>query len=90
MNQNLDEKWKKLKHVLDNHEEFPLKYCFKFIVKAEQIDALTALFEDQEVEIRDSKNGNYKSCTFTLVMEDSDSIVEMYKRASEIEGLITL
>ena len=85
-----EEKWKKLKHLLDNHEEFPLKYYFKFIVKAESIDELNELFSGEETDIKDSKNGNYKSFTLTKTVESSDEVIEIYKKTQGIEGLISL
>ena len=84
----LPEKWQKIKDRLDQSENFPLKYCFKFILRAEHLDELLSLFEN--LEIRESKNGTYKSCSLHLLVEDSEAVIAVYRRVEHIPGIITL
>jgi putative lipoic acid-binding regulatory protein len=37
-----------------------------------------------------STQGNYVSVTFQMMMHSSESVIEVYERASAVEGLISL
>jgi hypothetical protein len=87
----LDE-FDKLKEQLEL-QEWPGVYMFKFIVPntPEKIALVSALFEESvDLRLQPSKTGKYVSVGAKELMLDVDSIIEKYKKASLIEGLIAL
>ena len=73
--------------------EWPNVYFFKFIVPSdsEKIARITGLFEDHtEMTLHPSKQGKYTSVSLKVVMLDVDSIIKIYEKASEINGVISL
>lgn len=88
---NTEEDEGKFRELLETEYNWPANYTFKFIVPASQLNAVKQLFEaDCDLKIKDSSGGKYKSVTIVGLMLDADSIIEIYKRASAIEGIISL
>jgi putative lipoic acid-binding regulatory protein len=88
----MDETLEKLKVQLDLLE-WPNVYLFKFIVpnQPEQIAQVTALFDQaSDLVMHPSSTGKYMSISVRELMLDVDSILEKYKKASLIEGIISL
>lgn len=83
----------KLYEVLSN-ETWPQVYYFKFIVKAENhlIARVQSLFDAQvaNISMRRSAKGNYITISAKEMMLTAESVVERYRKASEIEGIISL
>lgn len=72
---------------------WPMVYMFKFIVPAQnrQIAQVESLFSPEaEVYQNESRGGKYISITAREVMLSADHVVEVYKKASSIEGLMAL
>jgi putative lipoic acid-binding regulatory protein len=87
----MDQEWlNSFKDKLDEHHAWPSIYIFKFIVPAGKQDEVKKLFPFHDTTEKLSKNGNYVSVTVQLMMTSSDAVVEIYVKASEIEGLIAL
>jgi hypothetical protein len=87
-----DDTYSKLKEQLDL-QEWPDVYFFKFIVpnNAEQVAKVSALFDNaNDLKLQPSKTGKYISVGAKELMLDVDSIIEKYKKAAKIEGLISL
>ncbi len=84
----------RVKKALDQTHEWPSIFMFKFIVPSdnEKIAEVESLFNSNTAEIRmnESRNGKYTSVTAREVMTDSISVLDIYKKASKIEGLIAL
>ena len=78
------------KEKLESEYSFPALYMFKFIVPITQLDKVAVLFEKHDYQTRPSKKGSYVSMTAQMMMESSDKIIEVYKKASLIEGIISL
>ncbi|MFT7031525.1 MAG: putative lipoic acid-binding regulatory protein [Cyclobacteriaceae bacterium] len=78
------------KEKLENEYSFPTLYIFKFIVPKTQVGELSALFEKHDYKTRPSKKGSYISITAQMMVESSDKIIEIYKKASTIKGIISL
>ena len=78
------------KEKLEIEYSFPALYKFKFIVPKTQVDIVAALFEKHDYQMRPSKKGSYVSLTSQMMVESSDKIIEVYKKASTIEGIISL
>ena len=73
--------------------DFPNVYFFKFIVPNEEglITRVKKLFDKgSEVELKASSTGKFVSVSRKQVMLSADDIIEVYKQASEIEGIIAL
>jgi len=88
----MDETLEKLKVQLELLE-WPDVYLFKFIVpnQPEQIAQATALFDQSsDIVMHPSSTGKYMSISVRELMLNVDSILEKYKKASLIEGIISL
>jgi uncharacterized protein len=88
-----DPNFDSLKKRLDEQLSFPTVYMFKFIVVADnQKMALIESFFSPEADIfhKSSNNGKYISITAKEVMMSSEDIIDIYKRASVIEGVVAL
>ena len=74
-------------------QEWPNVYFFKFIVPSdsEKIALVTGLFDDpSEMSMHPSKKGNYTSISIKTVMMDVEAILDIYYKASAINGVIAL
>lgn len=89
----MEEKWKALEEKL-NDEKWPQIYMFKFIVPADnkRVAQVEELFNTQEAEVsmRTSKKGNFVSITAKEMMLSATGVIERYKDAAKIEGVISL
>jgi putative lipoic acid-binding regulatory protein len=81
---------KSLREKLDQHYAWPALYIFKFIVPKGKADEVKQLFPFHTVTEKVSKNGNYTSLTIQMMAPSSDTVIEVYLKTSEIEGLIAL
>jgi hypothetical protein len=87
----MNNEWKtSLKEKLDQHYAWPAVYTFKFIVPKGKEEQIKVLFPQHDSSEKVSKNGNYVSVTFQMMMPGSDAIVAVYEAASAIEGVIAL
>ncbi len=75
---------------LENNHDFPGKYIFKFIVKSEHQEKVESLVKDAEIKLTPSSGNNYVSVTIVANMRNSVEVVEIYKKAKKIEGIISL
>ena len=85
--------FEKLKQRLDEVHDWPSVYMFKFIMEPKEdiIARLEELFpEEAEIQRRYSKGGKYVSLSIKEVMVSSEEVLNRYKKASEIEGVIML
>ena len=79
-----------LKEKLDNQFNWPMLYMFKFIVPEANKQKVISLFQKHDVSSRNSKNGNYVSLTIQMFMMSSEDVIDVYKKASTIDGIIAL
>ncbi|MEA9357765.1 hypothetical protein SHI21_16155 [Bacteriovorax sp. PP10] len=79
-----------LKLVLDETVKFPSEYLFKFIVPLEEIHQIIFIMQGMEIEQKASSSGKYISVSGKMVMNTSEEIILVYKRASVIKGIISL
>ncbi|MFB6272572.1 MAG: DUF493 domain-containing protein [Salinibacter sp.] len=82
--------WRRFQELLDDQNDWPAQYTFKFIAPAGQLDELKAVFGEHPVRVRESSKGNYKSVTAHLRMSSSEEVIEIYEEASTIEDVIAL
>jgi len=78
------------KNQLENHYDFPAEYLFKFIIPIGQEDKLKSLFPSGKISIKKSKTGKYLSISCKLNVESSNQIIDIYKEAYLIKGIISL
>jgi putative lipoic acid-binding regulatory protein len=72
---------------------FPSVYMYKFIVESEnrKIALVENMFDaDADIHLKESTNGKYTSITAKVVVVDVEEIIEIYKKASQIKGIIFL
>lgn len=76
---------------LDKHYAWPSVYIFKFIVPSSKEVQLRGLFPlHTTVTEKSSGKGRYVSLTYEMMMPSSQSVIEVYKKASVIEGIVAL
>jgi uncharacterized protein len=86
MNHRLQE----LKLRLDEQLQYPASFLFKFIVPIERAAELKTVFNNNPVTAKPSRNGNYVSLSSEYEVKSSDEIIDVYRAASRIEGVIML
>lgn len=89
----MDENLYKLRLLLMEQSEWPLLYYFKFIIpnEKEKIEMVKLLFSDpSKITFNASRDINYISISYKQYMSDVDSIIEIYRKAGLIEGLMAL
>ncbi len=70
--------------------DWPEVFMFKFIVTPEKVEEVKKIFGPAEIKTRKSRNGNYVSVTGKEMILDSETVIDRYKEAAKIEGLIAL
>lgn len=83
------------KKKLEENQAFPTDYLFKFIVPTDEkviaeVQAVFANDEKASFSSRDSKNGKYTSLTIKVRVKTADEVVNYYKNASVIKGIVAL
>ena len=82
--------WGRFQSLLDDANEWPCTYLFKFIVPRAGLDDLKDVFGDHPLVVRASSQGRYVSVTAQMQMESSDQIIEIYHAAGQVDGVISL
>lgn len=88
-----DSFYEKLALKLEEEHKFPAIYMFKFIVpnEKERISDVEKLFgEEAKITYKKSNSNKYISVTAKEIMISADRVIEVYKKAEEIEGIISL
>ena len=88
---NRNEQFDKLRELLNQENNWPMVYMFKFIVPADnqKIALVESKFSDEAVILhKESTNGKYFSITVKEVMLNADSIISKYMEMDGIEGLM--
>jgi putative lipoic acid-binding regulatory protein len=92
MSKKMDSRFEKLNEQLEELE-WPAVYYFKFIAPNEpkMIALVTQLFNSEsDINMRPSRKGNYTSINIKEVMVSAAAVIEIYKEAAKIKGLISL
>jgi hypothetical protein len=86
--------YKKLKTDLEETTKFPTKYLYKFIIPTSnaKIVQIETIFDHMGAVItkRTSKTGKFVSISILVKMENVDDVINKYKEASLVEGVISL
>lgn len=75
---------------LDQHYAWPALYIFKFIVPAGKEEEVKQLFPLHATLEKSSRQGKYKSITVEMMMPSGDAVLDIYIKASRIEGIVAL
>ena len=84
------DRYRTLQSKLQAFEQWPSAYLFKFIVPQQKLPELEALFEGHEFSTRESSGGRWVSLSCIRTMEDSEAVIEVYKKVDSIEGVYAL
>lgn len=82
-----------LKQQLEKSYTFPAEYLFKFIApeKSESKEKLLKLFaKDADISFKSSSGGKYSGITIKQTMNSADEIIDIYKAAGELKGVVSL
>lgn len=82
--------WDNFRTLLDDQNDWPTLYLFKFIAPKENAPELQEVFAGHEVMIRASSKGSYHSITTRVLVDSAEQVIDYYRKASEIEGVISL
>ncbi len=89
-----EEFYVKLKKSLEDTTEFPTQYLYKFIVpnQPDKIKQVEEIFNHlgAVIETKTSKKGTYTSVSIHVNMQSADQVIEKYKEAAKVEGIISL
>jgi putative lipoic acid-binding regulatory protein len=88
----MDSSWfNSFQEKLDKHYAWPALYMFKFIVPLNKQEELRQLFPLHITSTeKHSEKGNYISLTYQMMMPSSESVIEVYRKVSVIDGIIAL
>ena len=81
------------KKKLSESMSFPCVYMFKFIVQSENrsIALVESLFDaGADIHTKESGQGRYTSITAKQVVVNVDEVIEVYKKAALIKGIMFL
>ncbi len=82
-----------LKQKLEESGTWPQPYLFKFIIPADnhKLAQTEALFgAEAQVTTRQSKTNKYISVSAKEVMLSPDEVIKIYKKAGDIDGIMSL
>lgn len=82
--------WDRFRTLLDGQNEWPAPYLFKFIVPRSGLEELKDVFGEHPVIVRASTRGRYVSVTAKMKMGSSDEVIEVYRAAGAVDGVIAL
>lgn len=85
--------FEELRKKLNETQTYPSVYMFKFIMSAEhrKIALIENLFgNDAEIYTKESDKGKYISITVKEVVMSTDELIDIYSKASDIEGVMFL
>ena len=87
------EKYNKLRQQLLDSSQWPSVYMFKFIIpnSNDKLNAIKNLFPvDTEFSFKTSRDIRFIGITVKKVMNTPDEVIEIYTRAQNIDGVMTL
>lgn len=92
--ENPEEFYSRLKVKLEEVENFPTEYTYKFIITSslKKLAEIQQIFDrlNPQYQTKASKNGKYTSITVVIYAIDADQIIHYYKEVSKIEGVMML
>ncbi len=91
-NNKVDDSYANFKAKLEQVQNFPDLYIFKFIIKDEgsKLEELRAVLPDDEFISQPSKTGKYQSITVKKWMQNADEVIAIYKAVGQIKDIIMM
>lgn len=80
----------KFKELLNDQNDWPEYYTFKFVIKTELKANLLDVLTDQKITEKLSKNGKYTSITARLYANNADEIIDVYTKVKKVDGVLSL
>ena len=84
----------KLRKDLENLQEWPSDYIFKFIIEnnSNKKDELLSKFDLSQCRLscKESSNKKYVSLTLIMHMNNPSEVIDRYMEVSKIDGIISL
>ena len=84
----------KLRKDLENYQNWPSNYIFKFIIenKMDKKKELLSNFDLKSCNLTTKESSNKKYLSITLIkhMNSADEVVDKYLNLSKIDGIISL
>lgn len=92
--ENPEEFYSRFQEQLKDSQEWPGPFMFKFIIRGDdqKVKKLRDIFEgtDAKYKLKNSSKKTFVSVSFLTTMKNPASVIDVYKKASAIEGIITL
>jgi len=92
--ENQEEFYSRFQDQLKDSQEWPGPFMFKFIIRGDdqKIKKLREIFEgtNAKFKLKKSSKKTFVSVSFLATMENPISVIDVYKKTSSIEGIITL
>lgn len=89
-----EEFYSKLLNTLEETTKFPSPYLYKFIVPAngEGVKDLESIFDptNAKIDTKPSKTGKYIAVSIKLTVQSAQQVIDLYKKAATISGIISL
>ena len=92
--ENQEEFYSRFQDQLKDSQEWPGPFMFKFIIRGDdqKVKKLREIFEgtNAKFKLKKSSKKTFVSVSFLVTMENPISVIDVYKKTSSIEGIITL
>jgi hypothetical protein len=92
--QSSEKDFDKLRKDLENLQEWPSDYIFKFIIhnNDKKKDELLSKFDLTQCRLscKESSNKKYVSLTLIMHMNNANEVIDRYMEVSKIDGIISL
>lgn len=89
-----DQDLENLREKLNQMNDWPNVYLFKFIVLDDEhkIKSITGLFniKKDKISFKSSSKGKYQSISIERNVADANEVIDIYKKASSIQGVMAL
>lgn len=80
----------KFKDLLDEQNNWPEYYTFKFVIITEVKANLLAVLSDLKITEKLSKNGKYTSVSARLYASNADEVIKIYAAVKKVDGVLSL
>ena len=93
-NENPKKFYERFHAQLQDSQDWPGLYMFKFIVKSKslQVEKLKKLFDNskKEVSLINSSKNTFQSLTIKIQMASPDEVIDIYKKVGKMTEVIIL
>lgn len=94
MDKKVEEFYERLKVELDNSNDWPAPYLFKFIVPTvdDNVEKIENAFNDlgAVIKTRKSKTAKFTSVSVDVTMNSAEQIIQKYQEVGTIKGIVSL